>query len=100
MSGASMLKAYAHADDLPRIIPVFPLNGALLLPRGGLPLNIFEPRYLNMVDDAIAGDRLIGMVQTRGGDPAKPELAPVGCVGRITGYAETPDGRYLITLTG
>jgi Lon protease-like protein len=101
MSGGSVLKAYAHADDLPKIVPVFPLDGALLLPRGGLPLNIFEPRYLNMVDDAMAGDRLIGMVQTKaGGDPAHPTLAPVGCVGRITSYAETPDGRYLITLTG
>jgi uncharacterized protein len=101
MSGGSVLKAYAHADDLPKIVPVFPLDGALLLPRGGLPLNIFEPRYLNMVDDAMAGDRLIGMVQTRaGGDPTRPGLAPVGCVGRITSYAETPDGRYLITLTG
>jgi Lon protease-like protein len=101
MSGGSVLKAYARADDLPKVVPVFPLDGALLLPRGGLPLNVFEPRYLNMVDDAMAGDRLIGMVQTRpGGDPSRPDLAPVGCVGRITHYAETPDGRYLITLTG
>jgi hypothetical protein len=101
MSGGSVLGSYGRADDLPKIVPVFPLDGALLLPRGGLPLNIFEPRYLNMVDDAMAGDRLIGMVQTRpGGDRERPQLAPVGCVGRVTSYAETPDGRYLITLTG
>ena len=101
MSAGSVLKAYAHADDLPKIVPVFPLDGVLLLPRGGLPLNIFEPRYLNMVDDAMAGDRLIGMVQTRpGGDVERPDLAGVGCVGRITSFAETQDGRYLITLTG
>jgi len=101
MSGGTVTGGYAHADDLPRVVPVFPLDGALLLPRGGLPLNIFEPRYLNMIDDAMAGDRLIGMVQTRqGGDRARPALAPVGCVGRITSYSETSDGRYLITLTG
>lgn len=93
--------AYARAEDLPGVIPVFPLDGALLLPRGGLPLNIFEPRYLNMIDDVMAGDRLLGMVQTRpGGDPTRPKLAPVGCVGRLTTFAETADGRYLITLTG
>lgn len=91
---------YARAEDLPAVVPVFPLAGALLLPRGGLPLNIFEPRYLNMVDDAMSGDRLIGMIQPAGGDPAHPPLAPIGCVGRITSYAETPDGRYLITLVG
>ena len=91
----------ARADDLPKVVPVFPLDGVLLLPRGALPLNVFEPRYLNMVDDAMAGDRLIGMVQTRaGGDRERPALAPVGCVGRITSFTETHDGRYLITLTG
>ena len=101
MSAGSLVGGYARADDLPRVIPVFPLDGVLLLPRGGLPLNIFEPRYLNMVDDAMAGDRLIGMVQTRpGGDRERPALAPIGCVGRITSFTETPDGRYLITLTG
>jgi Lon protease-like protein len=93
--------AYRKAVDLPRVIPVFPLDGALLLPHGQLPLNIFEPRYLNMVDDAMAADRLIGMIQTRaGGDPARPSLAAVGCLGRITSFAETSDGRYVITLTG
>jgi Lon protease-like protein len=79
---------------------VFPLDGALLLPGGELPLQIFEPRYLNMVDDAMAGDRLIGMIQTKGGKRSNPILADVGCVGRITSYNETSDGRYLITLTG
>lgn len=95
------MAGYAKADDLPRVIPVFPLDGALLLPGGRLPLNIFEPRYLNMVDDAMAGDRIIGMIQTRpGGAREAPALAPVGCAGRITSFSETGDGRYLITLTG
>ena len=91
---------YRHLTDLPQLIPVFPLDGALLLPGGDLPLQIFEPRYLNMVDDAMAGDRLIGMIQTRGGARSNPTLSDVGCVGRITSYNETSDGRYLITLTG
>ncbi|HRD29983.1 MAG TPA: LON peptidase substrate-binding domain-containing protein [Caulobacter sp.] len=95
-----MATGFRKAIDLPQAVPVFPLDGALLLPGGQLPLNIFEPRYLNMIDDAMAGDRLIGMIQTSGGDPGRPELAPVGCVGKITSFAETPDGRYLITLTG
>ena len=95
-----MAGSYVKASDLPQVIPVFPLDGALLLPRGTLPLNIFEPRYLNMIDDAMAGERIIGMVQTRGGDRARPELARIGCAGRITSFAETSDGRYLITLTG
>jgi Lon protease-like protein len=95
-----MPTGYRKAVDLPLAIPVFPLDGVLLLPGGQLPLNIFEPRYLNMVDDAMAGDRLIGMVQTRPGERELPPLAPVGCVGRITSFAETSDGRYLITLTG
>jgi Lon protease-like protein len=91
---------YRKISDLPQLIPVFPLDGALLLPGGELPLQIFEPRYLNMVDDVMAGDRLIGMIQTRGGSRSNPILAHVGCVGRITSYNETSDGRYLITLTG
>jgi Lon protease-like protein len=95
------MTAYMKAADLPQVIPVFPLDGALLLPHGGLPLNIFEPRYLNMVDDAMAGDRIIGMIQTvAGGEAGRPHLATIGCAGRITAYAETGDGRYLITLTG
>jgi Lon protease-like protein len=92
---------YRKPSDLPAVIPVFPLNGAVVFPRGQLPLNIFEPRYLNMVDDALAGTRLIGMVQTAaGGDRAAPALCAVGCVGRLTSFSETDDGRYLITLTG
>jgi len=96
-----MVAGYQRVSDLPKVLPVFPLDGALLLPHGALPLNIFEPRYLNMIDDAMSGDRIIGMVQTRpGGDRERPALAPVGCAGRITSYAETGDGRYIITLTG
>jgi Lon protease-like protein len=95
-----MPQGYVKAADLPQVIPVFPLDGVLLLPRGQLPLNIFEPRYLNMVDDAMAGDRVIGMIQTNGGQKARPHLSPIGCAGRITSFAETSDGRYLITLTG
>lgn len=92
---------YRKLVDLPLVIPVFPLAGALLLPRGSLPLNIFEPRYLNMVDDAMAADRLIGMVQPGpGGERVRPPLTRVGCLGKITSFAETSDGRYLITLTG
>ena len=92
---------FKKAEDLPQIIPVFPLDGALLLPHAALPLNIFEPRYIDMVDDAMAGERIIGMVQTRaGGDPERPVLQPVGCAGKITAFSETSDGRYLITLTG
>ncbi len=89
-------------QDLPRIIPVFPLDGVLLLPRGKLPLNIFEPRYLAMVRDALAAEWIIGMVQPRddGADQSAPPIYKVGCAGRITSLNETDDGRYLITLTG
>lgn len=92
---------YRRLADLPQVIPIFPLDGALLLPGGELPLRIFEPRYLNMIDDAMAGDRVIGMIQTRsGGERSRPNLCAVGCVGRITSFNETADGTYLITLTG
>jgi Lon protease-like protein len=95
---------YQHPGDLAEVIPVFPLPGALLLPRGQMPLNIFEPRYLAMVDDAFrAGHRLIGMIQPDSAHPGsaeKPNLFKVGCVGRITQLAETGDGRYLMQLTG
>ena len=94
------MSGYRRAGDLPQVIPVFPLDGALLLPGGELPLRIFEPRYLNMVDDVMAGDRMIGMIQTTGGERARPNLAGVGCAGRITSFNETSDGTYLITLTG
>jgi len=87
--------------ELPEVIPVFPLAGALLLPRGRLPLNIFEPRYLAMIDHALRTTRVVGMIQPcGGGTPAKPDLFPIGCVGRLTSWSETGDGRVLITLTG
>ena len=92
---------------LPDILPIFPLTGVLLLPRGRLPLNIFEPRYLAMTRDALGGERLIGMVQpsdpqpdNRGGGRTNPPVYPIGCAGRISAFAETDDGRYLLTLTG
>ncbi|MCA8899674.1 MAG: LON peptidase substrate-binding domain-containing protein [Hyphomonas sp.] len=91
---------FRSIDDMPGTLAVFPLPGVMLFPRWPLPLNIFEPRYLNMVDDAMASDRLIGMVQSTGGDRQKPDIAGVGCAGRIAKYAETSDGRYLITLQG
>ena len=92
---------FKKAQDMPFVIPVFPLDGALLLPHAQLPLQIFEPRYIAMIDDAMAGERIIGMVQTRpGGDPERPVLQPIGCAGKITTFSETSDGRYLITLTG
>ena len=95
------MAAFKKAQDLPLVIPVFPLDGALLLPHGALPLHIFEPRYIKMIDDAMADERIIGMIQTRpGGDPERPVLQPIGCAGKITSFAETGDGRYLITLTG
>jgi len=89
-------------EDLPDCLRVFPLSGALLLPGGRLPLNIFEPRYLNMVNDSIASDRLIGMIQTLEEEraAAQPEIYQTGCVGRIISFSETEDGRYLITLGG
>lgn len=93
---------YRKPADLPQTIPLFPLTNALLFPRAVLSLNVFEPRYLNMVDDALAGDRLIGMIQPAAGeenDPT-PDLSEIGTVGRITMFSETDDGRYLITLTG
>src|SRR5512141_1167890 len=95
---------YRGPGDLPEVIPVFPLPGALLLPRGQMPLNIFEPRYLAMIDDCLRdGHRLIGMIQPDGsqaGRADEPPLFKVGCVGRITQLAESGDGRYLIELTG
>ncbi len=93
---------YRRPSDLSGIIPVFPLAGALLLPRWSLPLNFFEPRYLNMVDDAMSGSRLVGMIQPSPAsrDRAHPDLCTVGCVGRLTSYSETEDGRYLVTLSG
>jgi Lon protease-like protein len=96
---------YKGPDDLPSVIAVFPLPGALLLPRGQMPLNIFEPRYLAIIDDAFrSGTRIIGMIQPDpahpGHDENKPHLFGIGCVGRISQLAESGDGRYLIQLTG
>lgn len=97
-------KRFWSTQELPRVIPVFPLDSALLLPRGRLPLNIFEPRYLAMVSDALSGAGMIGMIQPR--DPAtyahadKPDVYDVGCLGRIVEHSETDDGRILIVLEG
>lgn len=97
---------YVKREDLPDAIPVFPLTGALLLPGGQLPLNIFEPRYLAMFDAALAGRRLIGIVQPslhEAAEPlenSRPPLSTVGCIGRITSFAETGDGRYITSISG
>jgi uncharacterized protein len=96
-------KRYESAADLPDRAPVFPLAGALLLPSGQMPLNIFEPRYLAMVDAVLGGDRLIGMIQPALDAPQQaiaPPLCDVGCLGRITQFSETGDGRYTIILAG
>lgn len=99
--------AAAPKQDLPREIPLFPLKGVLLLPRGELPLHIFEPRYVAMIDAALRGDRIIGMIQPRMNGRTATEtgaddipLFGVGCAGRITNFSETPDQRYFVTLTG
>ena len=96
--------SYNSSKDIPCVVPVFPLTGALLLPGGQLPLNVFEPRYLSMVNDALTGERLIGMIQPclkeKSPDPKTPPLCKVGCLGRITALQETGDGRYLINLSG
>jgi Lon protease-like protein len=93
----------SRTDTLPNEFSVFPLPGALLLPGGRLPLNIFEPRYLAMIQDALGLGRVIGMVQpdpSRPATPTGPGLYRVGCLGRITSFSETEDGRFLVTLTG
>jgi uncharacterized protein len=100
-----MNASFQGPDALPAVIAVFPLPGALLLPRGQMPLNVFEPRYLAMADDALRSPhRIIGMIQPDpthpGADENKPHLFRIGCVGRITQFAESGDGRYLIQLTG
>ena len=95
------------ADDLPSVVPIFPLESAIVFPRGNLPLNIFEPRYLNMVDDAMYSNRVIGMIQPFNPEDNKdlktiehPPLVKVGCLGRINSYSETDDGRYMLNLRG
>ncbi len=93
-------RAYGRGSP-PNVVALFPLPGALLLPGGRLPLNIFEQRYLRMIDDALAGDRTIGMIQTRDESMAgAPPLYQIGCAGRLTSFNETEDGRYVINLTG
>ncbi len=90
-------------DDLPGEIPVFPLSGAVLLPHGKLPLNIFEPRYKALIEDSLAGQRLFGMIQPDSAGLEQdegPELYDVGCLGRLSSFSETGDGRYLVALTG
>ena len=105
----SLTERYRRPADLPPRIPVFPLRGAILLPRATLPLNVFEPRYLAMLDDVMSGGRVIGVLQpNRTGDDDEPEsplgkaagLHRVGCAGRVTSYQELDDGRLVITLTG
>jgi uncharacterized protein len=103
MSVVAGNQRYESEADLPRSVPVFPLAGALLLPSGQLPLNIFEPRYLAMVDTALRSDRLIGMIQPAldaSENEDLPALCEVGCLGRIVQFAETGDGRYAIVLSG
>jgi Lon protease-like protein len=96
------MQRYHSIEELPPTLPIFPLTGALLLPRGHLPLNVFEPRYLAMVDAALSGARLVGMIQPVEPEDKvlKPALSAVGCAGRIVSYRETEDGRILITLLG
>ncbi len=105
-----MPERYRQPSDLPARIPVFPLRGAILLPRANLPLNVFEPRYLQMIDDVMSGDRVVGIIQPKFAEEegelhespmgkAFP-LQRVGCIGRVTTYQELEDERVMITLTG
>lgn len=104
----NLTERYRRPADLPPRIPVFPLRGAILLPRATLPLNVFEPRYLQMVDDVMSGSRIIGILQPHGDEEDQSEspldrssqLRNVGCAGRVTAYQELDDGRLIITLTG
>jgi Lon protease-like protein len=96
-------RTFASAQDLPPSLPLFPVAGALLLPRRPIQLNVFEPRFVAMLDDALTGERLIGMIQPKAGEDAvgpNPELCEVGCLGRIVQYAEIGDGRCFVTLMG
>ena len=96
-------KTYSKLSDLPETVPLFPLSGALLLPSGNMPLNIFEPRYLAMIEDAFDTHRMIGIIQPRFDveeDSETPPLCDVGCLGRITAFQETGDGRLMINLAG
>src|ERR1700756_4867046 len=92
---------YTSRAELPSTLPVFPVAGALLLPRRPIQLTVFEPRYLAMLDEALSGERLIGMIQPTGpAAPPAPELFPLGCAGRIVQYAEIGDARCFLTLMG
>lgn len=96
-------RTYRDPGEMPATLPLFPVAGALLLPRRPIQLTIFEPRYLTMLDDGLSGERLIGMIQPTAGDDAigpAPELYPIGCAGRIVQYAEIGDGRCFLTLMG
>ena len=90
----------AEQNSLPDVIPVFPLSNFIIFPKTTVPLNIFEPRYIDMIDDAMKSNRTIGMVQPKKPNQNKPELYNVGCMGKITSFNETNDGRYLIVLNG
>ena len=87
-------------DDLPKQLPVFPLSNFIIFPKTRVPLNIFEPRYIEMINDAMSGNRIIGMIQPKNNTPDKPSLYDIGCAGKITSFNEAEDGRYLIILTG
>tara|TARA_B100002052_G_scaffold184188_1_gene167822 strand:+ start:344 stop:988 length:645 start_codon:yes stop_codon:yes gene_type:complete len=88
-------------EDLPKEIPIFPLSNFIIFPETAVPLNIFEPRYIQMIDDSMKSSKLIGMIQPRKtGDQNKPDLYNVGCIGKITSFNETNDGRYLIVING
>ena len=88
-------------EDLPKILPVFPLSNFIIFPRTTVPLNIFEPRYIQMIDKSMKSDRMIGMIQPKKtGELKKPDLHQIGCAGKITSFNETDDGRYLIILNG
>jgi len=102
----TLVERYGGPADLPQHIPMFPLRRAILLPRAGLPLNVFEPRYLAMLEDVMSGPRVLGIVQPTSSDGEESpmgktaELRRVGCVGRVTAYQELDDGRLAIVLTG
>ena len=87
-------------NNLPKTIPVFPLSNFIIFPKTTVPLNIFEPRYIEMINDAMSGNRIIGMIQPKNNTPEKPSLYDIGCAGKITSFNETDDGRYIIILTG
>ena len=97
------MKTYNSSNDLPSKLAIFPLTGAVLFPQTQLPLNIFEPRYLQMIDEVLSSpDRIMGMIQPNlsTNDTNSKNLKKVGCAGRISSFSETGDGRYLVTLTG